>query len=393
MINEDTKHIISEWSQEIFESLGNSGTLCVALFDSDKKLLFTSPVMETLFKGEPYKSLINPTYDKLMSIKSDSSLIFEGILTIGDYASINASILSHVYLKEGQLFIIGEADTSNMIDQNLSMHQLNHQINNLQRQLIKEKLTLENTLNKLNESNLDLKQINASKDKFFSIIGHDLKSPFNSVIGLSKLLVEQIKNNDIDGIELYGNLIIESSEKALGLLMNLLEWSRSQTGRIELNAEYFNLVDLINKIKLLFDDSASQKSITIKHSMPPIITVFADVDMISSVLRNLISNAIKFTMPGGEITVSATEKQNEIICSVSDSGVGISKNSIEKLFRIDQSVSTAGTQMETGTGLGLILCKEFIEKHKGRIWVESEEGNGSTFYFTLPSDANPQVSI
>jgi len=242
----------------------------------------------------------------------------------------------------------------------------------------------------IKESEIKLRELNATKDKFFSIIGHDLKSPFNSIIGFSNLLVEQIKNKDIEGIDEYANIVLKSSNKAMDLLLNLMEWSRSQTGRMEFNPEYFDLVSCINKIILLYVDIAGQKSITIKNILPHKASVFADNAMISTVLRNLISNAIKFTMPGGEIIVSAMEKQNEIIFSVSDNGVGISKNSIEKLFRIDQSYSTTGTNKETGTGLGLILCKEFVEKHNGKIWVESEEKKGSTFYFTLPYNAEPQ---
>jgi CheY-like chemotaxis protein len=150
------------------------------------------------------------------------------------------------------------------------------------------------------------------------------------------------------------------------------------------------MVACINKITLLYDDIAGQKSITIKNVLPHKAFVFADNAMISTVVRNLISNAVKYTMPGGEIIVSVMEKQSEIIFSVSDSGVGIPQNSIDKLFRIDQSFSTTGTNKETGTGLGLILCKDFVEKHNGKIWVESKQGKGSTVYFTLPYNAEPQ---
>ena len=235
----------------------------------------------------------------------------------------------------------------------------------------------------LKEKNEELSTINAEKDKFFSIIAHDLKSPFNSIIGFSDLLIEQINNNDDDGIAKYAKIIQQSSNRAMDLLMNLMEWSRSQTGRIEFNPENCKIVNCINETTLFYNDIAIQKSITIKNILPPKASVFADKAMLNTVLRNLVSNAIKFTHPGGEIIISAEKKQNEIIFSVSDSGVGISKSNIEKLFRIDNNYSTPGTQKEKGTGLGLILCKEFIEKHGGKIWVESEEGTGSTFYFTL----------
>jgi len=163
-----------------------------------------------------------------------------------------------------------------------------------------------------------------------------------------------------------------------------LEWSRSQTGRMKFNPENFEMVDLIVENKVLFDEIAAQKAITIKKVLPHDLVAFADKPMISTVLRNLISNAIKFTRQDGEIIISAEKRANEILVSVCDNGVGILTRRIDNLFRLDKSESTTGTAKEQGTGLGLILCKEFIEKHGGKIWVESEEGKGSTLYFTLP---------
>ena len=170
----------------------------------------------------------------------------------------------------------------------------------------------------------------------------------------------------------------------MDLLTNLLEWSRSQTGKIEFKPEYFELVGFIEETIPVFVDIAKQKSIIIKRSLPYNILGFADKHMISTVLRNLIFNAIKFTKTGGEIIVSAQREQNDVIVSVKDNGVGITKERLDKLFRIDESESTPGTNNEQGTGLGLILCKEFVEKHGGRIWVESEENKGTVFSFTLP---------
>ncbi|MCX6278900.1 MAG: CHASE domain-containing protein [Bacteroidetes bacterium] len=232
--------------------------------------------------------------------------------------------------------------------------------------------------------NEELQKLNATKDKFFSIIAHDLKSPFNSIVGFSDLLVEQVKEKDYEGIGKYAGIILKSSWRALDLLTNLMEWTRSQTGRMEYNPEYFEMVAFLNELILSFDAIAGQKSIVIKKALPSNAAAFADKAMISTVMRNLISNAIKFTPIGGKITISAEEKESELLVTVSDSGVGISNNRIEKLFRIDESYSTAGTNNERGTGLGLILCKDFIEKHGGKIRVESEEGKGSTFRLTLP---------
>ena len=236
----------------------------------------------------------------------------------------------------------------------------------------------------IKRKNEELQKLNAEKDKFFSIIAHDLKSPFNSIVGFSDLLAEQVKNKEYEGIEKYSTIVLQSSQRAMDLLMNLMEWSQSQTGRMEFNPKYFELVELINDTELLLSGSLEQKSISISKITPSHLPLFADKKMIETVLRNLISNAIKFTFPGGNITISVEEKLNELLVSISDTGVGISKANCEKLFRIDQTYSTSGTNKEKGTGLGLILCLEFVEKHGGKIWVESEEGKGSTFHFTIP---------
>jgi signal transduction histidine kinase len=203
-------------------------------------------------------------------------------------------------------------------------------------------------------------------------------------MGFSRVLVEQVNEKDYEGIEKYANIILRSSQRAMDLLMNLMEWSRLQTGRMEFNPEYFEIVDFVNEIVLSFEATAGQKTIVIKKTMPSHSSLYADKAMVGTIMRNLISNAIKFTWPGGEILVSVKEDCEELTVSVADSGVGLSKDGMGKLFRIEESYSTTGTNKEMGTGLGLILCKEFVEKHNGKIWVESMEGKGSTFHFTLP---------
>ena len=239
-------------------------------------------------------------------------------------------------------------------------------------------------LEALRESEAKLKELNATKDKFFSIIAHDLKSPFNSILGFSQLLVEQTRDEGLDNIGRYAEIILHSSQKALDLLMNLMEWSRTQTGKIEFNPSYFDLADLVKEVKQLFNVTAEQKSIHISLVLPSQYMVYADQAMISTVLRNLISNAVKFTMPEGEINVAIEEKKSKFMISVTDTGTGIAKENVKKLFQIDENYTMPGTMNEKGTGLGLILCKEFVEKHGGEISVKSKEGEGSTFYFTIP---------
>ena len=236
----------------------------------------------------------------------------------------------------------------------------------------------------------ELDKLNTTKDKFFSIIAHDLRSPFNSIVGFSNLLLDKIGEKNYEEIERYAQIIKRSSGRTLELLMNLMEWSRSQTGRMKFHPSNLDLVDLIDEVALLFLEISHQKEIIVQKQLPPHLTVYADMNLINTVLRNLISNAVKFSLPGGTILISAEELPDEIILSVSDHGVGISETEMGKLFLIGEDNSTVGTRNEIGTGLGLILCKEFVSKHDGRIWVESELGKGSTFFVSLPNLKRPK---
>lgn len=242
-----------------------------------------------------------------------------------------------------------------------------------------------------NEAEIELKNeeltnLNATKDKFFSIIAHDLKSPFNGILGLTNYMVEQIQEKHYEQLEEYATVVKNSSQQAMDLLTNLLNWSRSQTGRMEFKPEPAEIVALIEAEIDLLSNSAEQKSIILAGRFSGKTTAFVDRAMFSTIMRNLISNAIKFTRPGGRVEISLEEGLNLVKLSVSDNGIGIKKERIDKLFRISENYSTTGTLNEKGTGLGLILCNEFVEKHGGKIWVESEEGKGSTFYVTLPVD-------
>ena len=237
--------------------------------------------------------------------------------------------------------------------------------------------------------NEELQRLNAEKDKFFSIIAHDLRSPFGCIVSFSSLLVELVKEKDYKAVEEYSQIIQQSSQQAMELLTNLMQWALSQTGRMQFKPANFDMTSTIDNAISLVSGVAEEKSISIQKILPGYITLFADKEMIGTVLRNLIANAIKFTYPGGKIVVSAEEVQGNLLVTVKDNGVGISDEVKAKLFRIDENYSTYGTQNEVGTGLGLILCKEFVEKHRGEIWVESDPSGisgekGSVFSFTIP---------
>jgi signal transduction histidine kinase len=236
----------------------------------------------------------------------------------------------------------------------------------------------------LKQNELHLKELNATKDKFFSIIAHDLRSPFAGIICLTEVLMEKMKNKDFSGTEQFASLIHNSSRTAMELITNLTVWSRFQTGRMGFNPKETDIIAIIVETIKLLSVASMQKSIKIIINAPPRLNISVDKPMISSVIRNLISNSIKFSNPGGEIEVSVKSEADNVVVEVKDNGVGIESDQITKLFRIETSFSTHGTQNEEGTGLGLILCKEFISNHGGDIWVESEVRKGSKFTFKLP---------
>lgn len=237
---------------------------------------------------------------------------------------------------------------------------------------------------KLRQYAEELHESNAAKDKFFSIIAHDLKSPFMGLLGLTGILVEDFDTMALGEIKKFAGDIAVSSKKIYQFLENLLTWARLHVGKMYFSPKEVNFSGFCQCVNDLISGNALNKKIELSYSIPARVTVFIDENMICSVLENLISNALKFTPVGGKVTISAREKGNLLEVAVADSGVGIRKEDMDKLFRIDVQHSTKGTMNEKGTGLGLLLCKEMIEKHSGTIWVESQWSQGSTFYFTLP---------
>ena len=252
-------------------------------------------------------------------------------------------------------------------------------------------LVFDITERKLNEQKIidkekELEELNATKDRFFSVIAHDLKGPFGSVLGLSNLINQRSREGDFKNLAAMSELLVKATTHSFDLLNNLLEWSRTQTGRKQYNPKSQNLHDIIESIIQLFSVSAKQKNIRIEMECAQKLKIFADSNMLKTVIRNLLSNAIKYSYPDSEIKILAAEGQNEVKVSVTDRGMGMTSEQQEKLFKIGEDFSTAGTNKEKGTGLGLILCKEFVEMHGGEIGLESEQGIGSSFYFTLPRE-------
>ncbi|MEI8049700.1 MAG: hybrid sensor histidine kinase/response regulator [Bacteroidota bacterium] len=236
----------------------------------------------------------------------------------------------------------------------------------------------------LKQTEQKLRDAITAKDKFFSIIAHDLRNPFNAVIGFSAILKENLHDLSSEKVMLYAGYLHDAARSAFLLLTNLLDWARSQTDQIKYDPEQMAISEIIEATFSVLSGEATKKSILLVNRVAGEVSVFADRNMISAVIRNLLSNAIKFTHKGGKVTVNASTSGRMNIFTIEDTGVGIRKQDIEKLFRIDSKVSNPGTEKEDGSGLGLILCHEFIEKNGGKIRVESELGKGSRFIFTLP---------
>jgi PAS domain S-box-containing protein len=244
--------------------------------------------------------------------------------------------------------------------------------------------TFRKTEEALLKSEKELQISNAEKDKFFSIIAHDLKNPFHSILNLSDLLLKHYSTYDKEEVLTFIKMIHDSSSQAFSLLENLLHWSRARSGRMDLLPEKVDLNSVVTDNICLLEISATEKNIKLTNSVKPKTFVECDANMISTVIRNIISNAIKFTRPTGKINITSRENANTCEISITDTGVGISEENLGKLFRIDTHFSTTGTANEEGTGLGLILCKEFINLNKGSIRVVSKPGKGSTFTVELP---------
>ena len=280
----------------------------------------------------------------------------------------------------------GEAATLNFIiditEQKLAeieLMRLNEELR-ISKDMIEENLSQKNVLVE------KLEKLNSEKDKFFSIIAHDLRSPFQGFIGLTEIMVEEINILSKSELSDMSSDLNKSVNSLYKLLQNLLEWSQMQKGTINFAPNEWKLSEIVWQSYENLLQRANQKGIKMENNISDSIKVYADEKMLNTVVRNLLSNAVKFTRADGRVRISAKEIGNKMVeVSVSDTGVGLSENDINKLFKLDEKVRKAGTDGEPSTGLGLLLCKEFVEKHGGKIWVESKENIGSAFYFTVQS--------
>lgn len=236
----------------------------------------------------------------------------------------------------------------------------------------------------LNRKNEQLSKLLAEKDRFFSIIAHDLKAPLNGLLGFATLLSENLAEFTPEELQEAATNMKQSAENLHLLLENLLEWARMQKGETSYEPRSLDLADETEQVINLFTPVAENKDLEITSGIPSGSRVWADQRMLGTVIRNLVSNAVKFTSPGGQIHITAESLENTCRIQVQDTGEGMDEETLADLFTLESKNSREGTQGETGTGLGLLLCQEFVRKHTGRIWATSTPAQGSTFFFTLP---------
>lgn len=380
----NTQNNLPAWSAEILETLASSNGIGIALYSIPTKSLSANNAFIQLIPSFNTTSFIHPTFKHLLDIKEEG-LIFSGYITFGDNLSVNHSLACNVYRKNDEILILGDNNLAQMIAQNKEMHALNQEIINLQRNLLKEKKTLQQTLEQLNVLNNKLIQLNDDKDQFVSILAHDLRNPFAVMLGYGQMLNKKLENAAFEDAKKYAGVINSTINKTYNLLENLLTWSRSQMNRIKYKPEYIKLKEIINETIELFENQINAKDIFVAtEDIKDSLVVRGDKQMIKTVLRNLFSNAIKYTPQQGSIQFSAQYNTSQVTISLKDSGVGMSPETVNKLWNLSTRNSEKGTNGETGTGFGLLICKDFVEKHGGHISVESKPNKGSVFSFNIP---------
>jgi PAS domain S-box-containing protein len=357
----------AEANERKFQSLSENSADYIARFDMNNRIIYVNK-SKIDFIGLPINKIIGRTQTDLNLFDSKQNAKWENILVKVFELKEPISEQFIIEYKENIKYLdckfFPEFDSKNIIESVLSVSR---------------------DITYLKQSEIKLAQLNNDKDKFMSILAHDLKSPFSSILGFLDLLSRNIRKYDIEKIEKLINQIHKSAKNTFNLLEELLLWINSQSGKLQFVPIKFKISELITTTVFNMKFLAETKEIDINYSSNDEIIVFADMEMIKMVLRNLVSNAIKFTKQKGEVDIIvALDKYNAVI-TISDNGVGIDPDNRNELFNISKNNSSKlGTANEPGTGLGLILCKEFVEKNNGQIWVESELEKGSKFSFTIP---------
>lgn len=376
-------------SERKYKLLAENVKDVIFTLDLDLRYTYISPSVKELRGYEPWEVIGEPIY-KAVSSKS-FEFIHKLLLEKMEGYKTGVGVPMEEYVLELELprrngtMVWTEVKASFILD---------HQkrpigLLGVTRDITERKMSQEQILKK----NMELNEANAQKDKLFSIIAHDLKNPFGHILNFSGLLLDHYDHYSESRRKQFIELINKSSQQIYLLLENLLDWSRSQSGKMDFFAQNIDLEKIVMEVVNLLNYTATSKNINLYMSVPPGMILYVDEFMLKTVLRNLIGNAIKFTPDNGTVQIAAKNSNNETIISVIDNGVGMDIELAGSLFTLDLSLTQPGTRGEKGTGLGLLLCKEFVERHGGKIWVNSTPGTGSVFSFSIPHQQAQTDSI
>jgi PAS domain S-box-containing protein len=363
-------------SEEKFSKIGNSALDAVIMINDKGNIEFWNPAAEKIF-GYTKEEVIDKNLHSFLTPAEHLPAHYKGwelFKETGHGNAIGKVVELSGKRKNGDIFPAEIA--LSVVEINNSHWALGYVRDITERKLSEEEIKRQNS---------ELLLLNAEKDKFFSIISHDLRSPFTSFLGLTQIMAEELSSLTMPEIQNISNMMRTSATNLFRLLENLLEWSRIKQGLIPFTPELVQLYPIAYESIGMILEPAKIKGIEINVDIPNDIEVYADNNILQTIIRNLVSNAVKFTDKGGNITLSAKKSDGHSVeVSVKDTGIGMDSKILGNLFNIDIKTNRKGTEGEPSTGLGLILCKDFVEKHGGKLWAVSEEGKGSTFYFTIP---------
>lgn len=355
-------------AEEISRSLKNSGYVLAGIAPNGKK------AVELTASLKPDVILMDIKMPKMDGLEA-SRIIFEQCPTpVVIITAHESHDLVEKASESGIAAYLTKPPKPEEIDRAITIAMARHQ----------DLLKYKKLVTELEENRQKLHQLNVSKDKFFSILAHDLRSPVSSLSVFTDQLISNIETLEKSELQEYLSVISNTSKGLSDLLENLLLWASFQVDRVNLKPSDLSIYDMVNTVETLFTTAFQHKSIQFINEVPSSCKAFADEYMVNTILRNLVSNAVKFTRVGGKISIMAEDDGDLIIISVKDNGVGIADEYLRKIFQLDQSISNLGTDGEKGTGLGLLLCKEMVQKNNGEIWVESIPGRETVFSFTLP---------
>ena len=343
-------------------------------------------ILSEILKSEGYK--VRPVPDGMLALQAAERekpdlILLDIMMPDMDGYEVCRRLKENQNLRDIPVIFISALNDTNNIVKGLAAGSVDYITKPFQTEEVKARVA---THLKIYRHSKELIELNATKDKFFSIIAHDLRSPFNGFLGLTQIMVEELPRMTLSDIHSIVKNMRNSATNLFRLLENLLLWARMQQGKLSYDPEVIEIRQMVDDSLSMIKDSAKTKGIALVSEIPEDVSVLADNNMLQTIIRNLLSNAVKFTNKGGKVKISAKVTLNQSVeISVKDSGIGMSPAMLCDLFRLDTKTNRRGTAEEPSSGLGLHLCKDFIERHGGKLWIESEEGKGSTFSFSIPN--------